>query len=210
MQWAGCCSRSSPVSRPAMRSPPGVSWPQVDPRPDTHRHDHPLDGGGAADLPRNEPARARTTPMPGSSSLPASSRLGSISAYVYFSTSLPKGVMDSARVDGADRFALFTRIALPLAKPIIALVAFFELLAIWSNYFLAFVLPQRRPAHNLPVGLTALVSGSGALAVAVQRRAHQEAGGGACRHPGRLASTGDLPRRTALRALRHPVGRRKG
>ena len=36
--------------------------------------------------------------------------------YVYFSTSLPRGVMDSARVDGANRFQLFTRIGLPLAR----------------------------------------------------------------------------------------------
>lgn len=83
--------------------------------------------------------------------------------YVYFSTSLPKGVMDSARVDGANRFELFTRIALPLAKPIIALVAFFSFLGIWSNYFLAFVLLSDDKLYNLPVGLTALVSGSGAL-----------------------------------------------
>lgn len=84
-------------------------------------------------------------------------------AYVYFSTSLPKGVMDSARVDGANRLELFTRIALPLARPIVALVAFFSFLAIWSNYFLAFVLLSDDKLYNLPVGLTALVSGSGAL-----------------------------------------------
>lgn len=83
--------------------------------------------------------------------------------YVYFSSSLPKGVMDSARVDGCNRFQLFTRIALPLAQPIIALVAFFSFLAIWSNYFLAFVLLSDDKLYNLPVGLTALVSGSGAL-----------------------------------------------
>ena len=83
--------------------------------------------------------------------------------YVYFSTSLPKGVMDSARVDGCNRFQLFTRIALPLARPIIALVAFFSFLAIWSNYFLAFVLLSDDKLYNLPVGLTALVSSSGAL-----------------------------------------------
>lgn len=84
-------------------------------------------------------------------------------AYVYFSTSLPKGVMDSARVDGCNRFQLFSRVALPLARPIVALVAFFSFLAIWSNYFLAFVLLSDDRLYNLPVGLTALVSGSGAL-----------------------------------------------
>jgi len=84
-------------------------------------------------------------------------------AYIYFSTSLPKGVMDSARVDGCTRLQLFTRIALPLAKPVIALVAFFSFLGIWSNYFLAFVLLSDDSLYNLPVGLSTLVSGSGAL-----------------------------------------------
>ncbi|MDP1731607.1 MAG: carbohydrate ABC transporter permease [Devosia sp.] len=84
-------------------------------------------------------------------------------AYIYFSSALPKGVMDSARVDGCNRFQLFTRIALPLARPIVALVAFFSFLANWSNYFLAFVLLSDDKLYNLPVGLTALVSGSGAL-----------------------------------------------
>ncbi len=83
--------------------------------------------------------------------------------YVYFSTSLPKGVIDSGRVDGCNRFQLFSRIALPLARPIVALVAFFSFLAIWSNYFLAFVLLSDDKLYNLPVGLTALVSSSGAL-----------------------------------------------
>ena len=83
--------------------------------------------------------------------------------YVYFSTSLPKSVMDSARIDGCDRFQLFSRIALPLARPIVALVAFFSFLAIWSNYFLAFVLLTDDKLYNLPVGLTVLVSSSGAL-----------------------------------------------
>ncbi len=84
-------------------------------------------------------------------------------AYIYFSTSLPKGVMDSARVDGCTRLQLFTKIALPLAKPVVALVAFFSFLGIWSNYFLAFVLLSNDSLYNLPVGLSTLVSGSGAL-----------------------------------------------
>ncbi len=84
-------------------------------------------------------------------------------AYIYFSTSLPRGVMESARVDGCSRWQLFTKIALPLSGPIIALVAFFSFIGIWSNYFLAFVLLSDDQLYNLPVGLTTLVSGSGAL-----------------------------------------------
>lgn len=84
-------------------------------------------------------------------------------AFIYFSTSLPRGVLDSARVDGCTRFQTFWKVALPMAKPAVALVAFFSFLANWSNYFLAFVLLSDDRLYNLPVGLAALVSGSGAL-----------------------------------------------
>lgn len=84
-------------------------------------------------------------------------------SYIFFSTSLPKSVLESARVDGCSRLQLFLHIALPLAAPLVALVAFFSFLAIWSNYFLAFVLLSDDALYNLPVGLTTLVSGSGAL-----------------------------------------------
>ncbi len=84
-------------------------------------------------------------------------------AYIHFSDSPPKGVLDSARIDGCSRYQLFTHIALPLARPIVSLVAFFSFLANWSNYYLAVVLLSDDKIYNLPVGLTALVSGSGAL-----------------------------------------------
>lgn len=84
-------------------------------------------------------------------------------AFIYFTTSLPKEVLNSARVDGANAWQMFYRVALPLAKPAIALIAFFSFIANWSNYFLAFVLLSDDSLYNLPVGLTGLVSGSRAL-----------------------------------------------
>ena len=84
-------------------------------------------------------------------------------AYLYFSQSLPKGIIDSARVDGCSPVQIFWLMALPLARPAVALVAFFSFLANWSNYFLAFVLLSDDELYNLPVGLAALVSSSGAI-----------------------------------------------
>lgn len=84
-------------------------------------------------------------------------------AYIYYASSLPKGVLDSARIDGCGRFQLFIHIGLPLARPAIALIAFFSFVANWSNYFLAFVLLSNDDLYNLPVGLTTLISSSGAL-----------------------------------------------
>ena len=84
-------------------------------------------------------------------------------AYIYYATSLPGGLIDSARIDGATRFQVFSRVALPLSTPLVALVAFFSFLANWSNYFLAFVLLTKDELYSLPIGLAVLISSSGAL-----------------------------------------------
>src|SRR5690606_16219120 len=84
-------------------------------------------------------------------------------AFIYFATSLPREILNSARIDGASPWQTFWRVGLPLATPAIALIAFFSFVANWSNYFLAFVLLSDDELYNLPVGLTALISGSRAL-----------------------------------------------
>lgn len=87
-------------------------------------------------------------------------------AFIYYATSMPREVLNSARVDGANSLQIFLRIVLPLSKPVIALIAFFSFVANWSNYFLAFVLLSDDSLYNLPVGITALISGSRALSFA--------------------------------------------
>lgn len=84
-------------------------------------------------------------------------------AFIYFVTSLPTSLIDAGRIDGASRFRLFWSIALPLSRPLIALVAFFSFLANWSNYFLGFVLLTRDDLYSLPIGLAVLINSSGAL-----------------------------------------------
>lgn len=84
-------------------------------------------------------------------------------AFIYFVTSLPASLIDAGRIDGASRFRLFWSIALPLSRPLIALVAFSSFLANWSNYFLGFVLLTRDDLYSLPIGLAVLINSSGAL-----------------------------------------------
>ncbi len=84
-------------------------------------------------------------------------------AYIYYATSLPKSVVESARVDGCGHFQCFIHMGLPLAKPLVALLAFFSFVNNWNNYFLAFVLITDDEKQNLPVGLTTLINSSGAL-----------------------------------------------
>jgi multiple sugar transport system permease protein len=77
--------------------------------------------------------------------------------YIYFSTSVSRDLLDAARVDGADEFKVFRRVAMPLAMPVIALVGFFNFVTNWNNYFLPFVMVPGRKAP-IQVGLAELIS----------------------------------------------------
>ncbi|MET9019129.1 carbohydrate ABC transporter permease [Actinopolymorpha sp. NPDC004070] len=77
--------------------------------------------------------------------------------YIYYATSLPPALLDAGRVDGCSEWQLFWSIALPLARPVVSLVAFFAFVANWNNYFLPFVMLTDDHKYNLPVGLAALI-----------------------------------------------------
>lgn len=70
----------------------------------------------------------------------------------YFDT-LPKELDESAKMDGAGHFRIFFQILLPLAKPILAVVALFN----FMNPFMDFILPRivlRSPEnYTLALGL---------------------------------------------------------
>lgn len=77
--------------------------------------------------------------------------------YIYFSTSVPRDLLDAARIDGCSEFGVFRRVAMPLARPVIALVGFFSFVANWNNFFLPF-LTVPGPRAPVQVGLTDLLS----------------------------------------------------
>ncbi len=53
--------------------------------------------------------------------------------------SLPKEIMESARVDGATHFDIFRRIVLPLSFPALASFAIFQFLWVWNDLLIAIV-----------------------------------------------------------------------
>jgi len=77
--------------------------------------------------------------------------------YIYFSTALPKDLLDAARLDGCSEFGVFRRVALPLAAPVVALVGFFSFVANWTNYFLPYVLLPQSDQFPVQVGLGTLL-----------------------------------------------------
>lgn len=56
-------------------------------------------------------------------------------ARTYFQTSIPETLYDAAEIDGCSQFGQFFKIALPLAKPIIAVIALYYAVGRWNDYF---------------------------------------------------------------------------
>jgi multiple sugar transport system permease protein len=79
-------------------------------------------------------------------------------AYLYYATALPPGLLDAARVDGCSELQVFMRVALPLAKPVVALVFFFSFVADWNNFFLPYVVLADSNQYPITVGLWDLLS----------------------------------------------------
>lgn len=71
--------------------------------------------------------------------------LGGVSMYnlivtrVFFESSIPNALYESARIDGASELRTFVSIALPLSKPIIAVMALYYAVAHWNSYFNALI-----------------------------------------------------------------------
>lgn len=76
----------------------------------------------------------------------------------YFDT-IPRSLEESAMIDGATHFQAFTRIILPLARPILAVVFILQFIATYSEYLLASVLLTGVQRYTLAVGLRLFITG---------------------------------------------------
>jgi multiple sugar transport system permease protein len=83
--------------------------------------------------------------------------------YIFFSSTIPADLLAAARIDGCNEWDVFRRIALPLARPVVALVAFFAFVADWNNFFLPFVMLPDSTKYSLQVGLEYLVNSTPAF-----------------------------------------------
>jgi arabinogalactan oligomer / maltooligosaccharide transport system permease protein len=71
---------------------------------------------------------------------------------------IPKELDESARIDGASHFRIFWQIIMPLAKPIIAVVAIFSFIGPFTEFILARVILRSSEKYTLAVGLFEMVS----------------------------------------------------
>lgn len=76
-----------------------------------------------------------------------------------FFRSLPDGLLDAGRIDGANWFQIFTRIALPLAKPMIAAYSVLTFLTAWNLYIWPLLAAPGEDTRVLTIALAPLAGG---------------------------------------------------
>jgi alpha-glucoside transport system permease protein len=62
----------------------------------------------------------------------------------YIST-LPRDILESAFIDGATHFTIFTQLVLPLSVPALASFAIFQFLWVWNDYLVALIFIGAKP-----------------------------------------------------------------
>ena len=72
---------------------------------------------------------------------------------------LPKAVIESAKIDGASHFTTFWRLIIPMSYPALASFAIFQFLWVWNDLFVALIFLQGEPV--MTVALKALMGQQG-------------------------------------------------
>jgi alpha-glucoside transport system permease protein len=65
--------------------------------------------------------------------------------------SLPSSLIESAQIDGASHFTIFTRLILPLSMPVLAAFATLQFLWVWNDYLVALVFLGVARQNNNPL-----------------------------------------------------------
>lgn len=85
----------------------------------------------------------------------AGAPMGYLTQKGFFDT-IPRAIDEAARIDGATNFQVFTKINLPLSKPIIVYTALTSFTWPWSDFILPKLLLKEKNLYTVAVGLMSL------------------------------------------------------
>ncbi len=72
---------------------------------------------------------------------------------IYAQGSVPDALLDAARVDGAGEFRTFFSVVIRIMSPALVTVFLFQFVAVWTNYFLQYVMISDPNLYPVTVGL---------------------------------------------------------
>lgn len=77
----------------------------------------------------------------------------SFTVFLQFFNDLPTSVIESARIDGASDFKIFSAIVVPISKPVFATVALLQFITIWNDFFLPMVFLTKKSTFTLTLAI---------------------------------------------------------
>jgi multiple sugar transport system permease protein len=69
----------------------------------------------------------------------------------YLEASLPRSLVEAARIDGSSEYSIFHTIAIPLASPAIATISIFGFLGVWNSYLIPLIIINSNTLYTLPM-----------------------------------------------------------
>jgi len=77
-------------------------------------------------------------------------------ARTFFRTTIPDGIIESAKIDGASQWTVFFKIILPISKPVLATIGLFLAFGYWNDWFQAQLYISDTSLHSLQAMLNAM------------------------------------------------------
>lgn len=71
--------------------------------------------------------------------------------------SVPDSLIEAAKIDGARDFAIYWRVILPLAKPVLVTLALFTFMGTWNDFLWPLVVMTKEDMYTLPVAIANLM-----------------------------------------------------
>ncbi len=78
-----------------------------------------------------------------------------------YMVTIPEALSESAKIDGANHFRIFTLIILPMSKPIVATLAIIKFVWTWNDYQTPLVFLKSRSLYTIQLGIRQFASESG-------------------------------------------------
>ena len=76
----------------------------------------------------------------------------------FFKTTVPESLIESAKMDGASQFKIFSRIVLPISQPVLATIGLFLCFAYWNDWYQSMLYIEDSKLYSLQALLNAILT----------------------------------------------------
>ncbi len=76
----------------------------------------------------------------------------------FFKTTIPEGIVESAKIEGAGHFYIFVKVVLPIAKPLLATIGLFLCFEYWNEWSTSMLYINKKELYTLQAMLNGILA----------------------------------------------------